>query len=53
MTDLLEKNVDSESDPADNVTVFIAPGVEGSLVSLKPRYENFIGGQWVAPVKGE
>ena len=25
----------------------------GSLVELKARYENFIGGHWVAPVKGE
>jgi aldehyde dehydrogenase len=53
MTDLMEIASDSQSDPADNVTVFIAPGVEGSLVTLKPRYENFIGGQWVPPVKGE
>src|ERR1017187_1933418 len=53
MTDLLEIDTDSTPDPADNVTVFIAPGVEGSLVTLKPRYENFIGGAWVPPVKGE
>ena len=53
MTDLLEIHSDSKFGPADNVTVFIAPGVEGSLVSLKPRYENFIGGEWVPPVKGE
>jgi aldehyde dehydrogenase len=29
------------------------PGLPGSPVSLKPRYENFIGGHWVAPVKGQ
>jgi aldehyde dehydrogenase len=29
-----------------------APGLPGSPVSLKPRYENFIGGEWVAPVHG-
>ena len=28
------------------------PGEAGSPVTLKPRYENFIGGYWVAPVKG-
>ena len=32
--------------------VFIAPGQPGSLVDVKPRYENFIGGRWVAPVRG-
>ncbi len=29
-----------------------APGKPGSPVALKPRYENFIGGTWVAPVAG-
>ncbi|MET1218717.1 MAG: aldehyde dehydrogenase family protein, partial [Glaciecola sp.] len=29
------------------------PGSEGSVVTFKARYENFIGGEWVAPVKGE
>ena len=53
MTDLLiEKSVATQETP-DNVKVFIAPGKEGSFVSLKPRYENFIGGEWVPPVKGE
>ena len=33
--------------------VFEAPGEAGSPVTLKPRYENFIGGRWVAPVGGE
>ena len=28
-----------------------APGQLGSPVELKPRYENFIGGDWVAPVE--
>jgi aldehyde dehydrogenase len=32
---------------------FVAPGQPGSLVDVKPRYENFIGGRWVAPVKGQ
>ncbi len=31
---------------------FVAPGRPGSLVEVKPRYENFIGGHWVAPVRG-
>ncbi|MCW8881658.1 MAG: aldehyde dehydrogenase [Sedimenticola sp.] len=32
--------------------IYAAPGTEGSVVSFKSRYENFIGGEWVAPVKG-
>ena len=35
------------------MTVYAHPGTEGSKVTFKPRYENFIGGQWVPPVKGE
>ena len=34
-------------------TMYAAPGHEGSPVGLKPRYENFIGGAWVAPVAGK
>ena len=33
--------------------VYQAPGQPGSLVEVKPRYENFIGGHWVAPAKGQ
>ena len=29
-----------------------APGRPGSPVDLKPRYENFIGGHWIAPIDG-
>ncbi len=29
------------------------PNTEGSLVQFKSRYANFIGGEWVAPVKGQ
>ncbi|HAB90832.1 MAG TPA: aldehyde dehydrogenase [Pseudomonas sp.] len=29
------------------------PGTEGALVSFKSRYGNYIGGEFVAPVKGE
>ena len=37
----------------DTPTVFAAPGEPGSLVGLKSRYENFIGGEWVAPSAGK
>jgi aldehyde dehydrogenase len=33
--------------------VFEAPGREGSPVEVADRYENFIGGGWVAPSKGK
>lgn len=32
--------------------IYSNPGSEGSVVSFKERYENYIGGEWVAPVKG-
>ncbi len=31
---------------------FAAPGEAGSPVEVQDRYENFIGGEWVAPAKG-
>ncbi len=34
------------------MTVYARPGTDGSLMSFKPRYENFIGGQWVPPKAG-
>ena len=37
----------------ERAAFFAAPGHEDSPVELKARYENFIGGHWVAPVKGE
>ncbi|HEY5002588.1 MAG TPA: aldehyde dehydrogenase family protein, partial [Ktedonobacteraceae bacterium] len=32
---------------------YAAPGHADSVVTVKPRYENFIGGKWVAPVDGK
>ena len=37
----------------EKVASFEAPGHPGSPVELKPRYENFVGGHWIAPVHGE
>ncbi|PRC45869.1 aldehyde dehydrogenase, partial [Mycobacterium sp. ITM-2017-0098] len=34
------------------MTVYARPGADGSLMSFKPRYDNFIGGQWVPPTAG-
>lgn len=33
--------------------IYAKPGTPDSVISFKSRYENFIGGEWVAPVKGE
>jgi aldehyde dehydrogenase len=33
--------------------VYAQPGTEGSLITFKAQYENFIGGEWVAPVNGQ
>lgn len=32
---------------------YIDPNQPNSKVQFKPQYENFIGGQWVAPIRGE
>ncbi len=29
------------------------PNTEGALVNFKEKYDNYIGGQWVAPINGE
>ncbi len=36
----------------DKEFTYAPPGASGSPVPLKERYDNFIGGRWVAPVKG-
>ena len=36
----------------DRMATYVAPGQHDSPVELKQRYENFIGGHWVAPVQG-
>ncbi|MBI9113894.1 acetaldehyde dehydrogenase ExaC [Sanguibacter suaedae] len=35
------------------MTIYAAPGAPDSLVTFKSRYEHWIGGEWVAPVKGQ
>lgn len=32
---------------------YAAPNTSGSLVQFKEKYDNFIGGQWLAPESGE
>ena len=33
--------------------IYKNPNTEGSLVHFKEKYDNFIGGKWVAPVNGQ
>ncbi|ENM5729029.1 aldehyde dehydrogenase [Vibrio mimicus] len=33
--------------------IYAKPGEPGSVVSFKPRYQNYIGGQWVEPINGQ
>jgi aldehyde dehydrogenase len=35
------------------MTVYAQPGAEGSVVSYRSRYDHWIGGEYVAPVKGQ
>ena len=33
--------------------LYAAPGTQGAKIEYKAKYDNFIGGKWVAPVSGE
>ena len=33
--------------------VYAFPNTEGAVVNFKERYDNYIGGKWVPPVKGQ
>lgn len=35
------------------MTRYADPGTEGSIVTYRDRYDNYIGGEWVAPADGE
>ena len=35
------------------MTIYAAPGAEGAKISYHKRYDNFIGGKFVPPVKGD
>ena len=37
----------------EKATVYPAPGEHGSPVGIRERYDNFIGGHWVAPTNGQ
>jgi aldehyde dehydrogenase len=33
--------------------IYANPGDKGAVVNFKSRYENYIGGKWIKPVKGQ
>jgi aldehyde dehydrogenase len=33
--------------------IYAAPGAQGAKIQYKAKYDNFIGGKWIAPVKGQ
>jgi aldehyde dehydrogenase len=37
----------------DDTMLYAMPGQADAKIQFKTRYDNFIGGQWVAPVKGQ
>jgi aldehyde dehydrogenase len=42
-----------QNNKRERIMIYAKPGTPESVISFKSRYENFIGGEWVAPVKGE
>jgi aldehyde dehydrogenase len=36
----------------ENTMIYAQPGTEGSVISFKERYGNYINGEWTPPVKG-
>jgi aldehyde dehydrogenase len=35
------------------MTVYAAPGTEGAIANFRPRYDHWIGGEYVAPANGQ
>jgi len=35
------------------IMIYANPNTTGAIVNFKEKYDNFIGGEWVAPVKGQ
>ena len=33
--------------------IYANPNTDGAIIQFKEKYDNFIGGKWVAPVKGQ
>jgi aldehyde dehydrogenase len=48
MTDILS----SSGGRINAMTVYARAGAEGSVLTFQSRYDNYIGGEWVAPAAG-
>ncbi len=50
-----ERGVGNDLEGVDSMATMTAaqPGTFGFPVSIKKRYENYIGGEWVAPLSGQ
>ena len=35
------------------MAVFANPGTDGAVMNFESRYDNWIGGKWTPPVKGQ
>ncbi|MCU1527136.1 MAG: aldehyde dehydrogenase [Frondihabitans sp.] len=50
--DLKTGTVTTSTTEAKSPIVYVRPGSTGSIVPLKTRYDNFIGGEWISPKAG-
>src|SRR3990167_2979665 len=41
------------TDKRGHAMIYAQPGTAGAVVTFKPRYGNYIGGEFVAPIKGQ
>ncbi|ARJ04531.1 putative aldehyde dehydrogenase [Cnuibacter physcomitrellae] len=50
---IIDRPETEEAPATPGSTVYANPGAAGSVVSYRPRYDNFIGGEYVPPAKGQ
>ena len=48
-----EADESHQSAQASSSAAYAAPGTDGAVMTYEKRYDNYIGGRWVPPVKGE
>ncbi|AXH36815.1 aldehyde dehydrogenase [Humibacter sp. BT305] len=50
---IIDRPETEEAPATPGSTIYANPGAAGSVVSYRPRYDNFIGGEYVPPAKGQ
>src|SRR5256885_13327671 len=50
-TTLFRSQTHKHPQETSSMTVYAAPGAAGAKIAYKARYDNFIGGRFVPPVK--